>query len=131
MLNLIFRLFTSIKAFFNQFKIKQALFAVSAIFVFLILNINPALSAQLFGKKTNETVNKVFNQNDNDDANRPKTAGEWDQQARETEGRPGERLKRIGEQSAEAIKEFGSVYPDTAERSSSALEDALNKSKNR
>jgi hypothetical protein len=58
-----------------------------------------------------------------DSEKRPKTTGEWNKQSRETQGKPGERLKRIGEQSAEAIKDFGSVYPDTAERSAAELEN--------
>ncbi|MEB3309576.1 MAG: hypothetical protein VKJ02_05035 [Snowella sp.] len=125
------KVFTIIKDFFKQIKIKQALFALSVTFLFLILNVNPVFSEQSLGSKINEAINDVFDQNNSDDANRPKTAGEWDQQARETEGRPVEKLKRIGEQSAEAFKEFGAVYPDTAERSADALEDNLKNSKNR
>jgi hypothetical protein len=57
-----------------------------------------------------------------DSEKRPKTTGEWNKQSRETQGKPGERLKRVGEQSAEAFKDFGSVFPDTAERGAAELE---------
>jgi hypothetical protein len=59
-----------------------------------------------------------IHQNDSD---RPKTTGEWNREARETEGEPGERAKRIGKESAEAVKDFGSMYTDTAKRSANEL----------
>ncbi|WP_325078510.1 hypothetical protein [Sphaerospermopsis aphanizomenoides] len=59
-----------------------------------------------------------------DDADRPKTTGEWHQEARETENAPGERAKRITKQSGEALKQWGSVYPDTAKRSAEELQDS-------
>ncbi|XPM52330.1 MAG: hypothetical protein EDM05_000330 (plasmid) [Leptolyngbya sp. IPPAS B-1204] len=37
-------------------------------------------------------VDQAIHQNDSD---RPKTVGEWKQEARETEGAPGERLQRV------------------------------------
>ena len=41
---------------------------------------------------------------------------------RSVKGKPGERIERIGEQSADAIKEFGQMYPDVAKRSEKELE---------
>jgi hypothetical protein len=69
-------------------------------------------------------LGKVVDRDIHQDAEkRPKTTGEWNKQSRETRGKPGERLKRVGEQSAEAFKDFGSVFPDTAERSAAELEN--------
>lgn len=131
MINFLFEKFSNINYFFKKRPIKQIFYTLLASCLLFINNVNPAYSDQSLGNKLNDAINNVFEQNDSDDVNRPKTAREWDQQARETKGRPVEKLKRIGEQSAEAIKEFGSVYPDTAERSVSALEDNLKNSQKR
>ena len=54
---------------------------------------------------------------------RPKTTNEWYKEARETEDSPGERLGNIAEESAQAVKEFGSIYPDTAKRTAPVLQN--------
>ena len=54
---------------------------------------------------------------------RPTTTNEWYEEARETEDAPGERLQNIAEESAQAVKQFGSVYPETAKKSARALEE--------
>lgn len=64
----------------------------------------------------------------NIDSDRPKTTGEWNQEARETTGQPGERLGRIAKETGEAVKDFGKMYPDTAERSGDALQESLDRS---
>jgi hypothetical protein len=88
----------------------------------------PALAATYQGRERLQTDNnadnnslkdKVLGAVQNDRDGRPKTTGEWNKEAREVEGSPGERLERIGKQSAEAVKDFGTVYPDTADRSTS------------
>jgi hypothetical protein len=89
--------------------------------IILTTNIDPVLSKQdAIGK-----IDKMLEQDR--DPNRPKTTAQWQQQARETKGKPGEKLKRIGEQSTDAIKEFGSMYPDVAKNSAKELEQQLNK----
>lgn len=65
-------------------------------------------------------IEKIVHQ-DGDD--RPKTTGEWNREARQTEGRPGKRLERIADESKEAVKDFGEMYPDTAKRSGRALKE--------
>ena len=89
----------------------------------------PALAATYQGRERlqsdnsnadkNSLKDKVLGAVQNDRDGRPKTTGEWNKEAREVEGSPGERLERIGKQSAEAVKDFGTVYPDTADRSTS------------
>lgn len=64
----------------------------------------------------------------NIDSDRPKTTGEWNREARETAGEPGERLGRIAKETGEAVKDFGKMYPDTAERSGDALQESLDRS---
>jgi hypothetical protein len=88
---------------------------------FLLLPIH--ISSANNGKTIVEKLDAVVHQ---DDSQRPKTTGEWNQEAREVKGEPGERLKRIGKQSAEAVKEFGQIYPDTAEKSVSELKNSNN-----
>jgi hypothetical protein len=56
---------------------------------------------------------KIFESN----SERPTTTREWKQQARRTEDAPLERAKEIGKESAQAVKEFGKLYPDVADRS--------------
>lgn len=67
-----------------------------------------------------EKVRQLVHQGDSD---RPKTTGEWQQEAREVEGSPGERLQNIAEESAEAVKDFGKLYPDTADRTANSQAD--------
>jgi hypothetical protein len=83
--------------------------------VLLTTNVDRGISEQKLGKVVDQDIHQ-------DNEKRPKTTGEWNKQSRETEGKPGERLKRVGEQSAEAVKDFGSVFPDTAKRSAIELE---------
>lgn len=56
--------------------------------------------------------NRLYQGNDE----RPTTTREWYEKARQTEGEPLERTKEIAKESAQALKEFTEVYPDTAER---------------
>jgi hypothetical protein len=69
------------------------------------------------------SVNNRFDNDTHRDVQRPTTTREWRREARVTEGKPAKRLERIGKESAEAIKEWGEVYPNIAERSARALED--------
>lgn len=91
-----------INTFLKQFQIQQVLGAVLVGFLLLTSNVNPPLNQDLPGK-----IDRVTHQKD---SVRPKTTGEWNRQAEETEDAPGERLQRIGEQSGKAFQEFGSGY---------------------
>lgn len=85
---------------------------------FLLLTANPNLERG--SKAATKEIDKVAHQNDSD---RPKTTGEWNQEARETKGDSDGRLGRIGKESVEAVKDFGQMYSDTAKRSADALKD--------
>jgi hypothetical protein len=116
MLNLIFRTMGYIKSIAKQSTKKfLPIFLIGV--VLLTTNVDRGMSDQKLGK----VVDKAIHQ---DREKRPKTTGEWNQQSREVQGKPGKLLKRVGEQSAEAVKDFGSVFPDTAKRTTTELNDS-------
>jgi hypothetical protein len=119
MLNAIGGIITQISEWFKNLQVRQFLSVVAIGFILLTTNV-PADRAS---KATIDKLDRMVHQ---EDPQRPKTTGEWQQQAREVKGKPGERLERIGEQSADAVKEFGDMYPDVAKRSGKELEKNTN-----
>ena len=119
MLDFIYSVFFSIKAnvklFFSSFQLKQVIPTVLMGFLLMTSIVDSNLSPKAVTKE----IDKVIHQ---DKEQRPKTTQEWNKQSRETEDKPGERIKRIEKQSVEAVKDFGSMYSDTAQRSASDLE---------
>ncbi len=93
---------------------KQFLPVVLIGFLFLTTNVASGLDSGRSGQSITNKIDKVIHQGD---SQRPKTTGEWNREARETEGEPGERAARIAKESAAAVKDFGNVYPDTAKSS--------------
>ncbi len=120
MLNTISGIFIQIGNWFKQLQVRQFL-AVAAI-GFILLNTNVAPD-----RASKATIDKLDRLVQQEDPDRPKTTKEWQQQAREVKGKPGERIERIGEQSADAIKEFGQMYPEVAKRSERELEKSASK----
>ncbi|MCY7368156.1 MAG: hypothetical protein LH474_08385 [Chamaesiphon sp.] len=100
---------------FKQLQVRQFLSVVAIGFILLNTTVDPDLAS----KATIDKIDRLVHQ---ENPERPKTTREWQKQAREVKGKPGERLERIGEQSADAIKEFGGMYPDVAKRSQAELE---------
>jgi predicted PurR-regulated permease PerM len=96
----------------------QRLMAVMLVGLLLL-----APNVALADSGSNSLTEKVRQLVHQDDSQRPKTTGEWQQEAREVEGSPGERLENIAEESAEAVKDFGTLYPDTAERTANSQAD--------
>ncbi|HEY9824515.1 MAG TPA: hypothetical protein V6D19_03645 [Stenomitos sp.] len=127
MVSLASRVFTKIVSFFSEtsrFKLQQFLPVFLVLAIFFGTNVNPSFSNPSVSKKLNEVVH----QDDyKADTQRPKTTGEWKGEAREVEGKPLQRAERILKESGEAVKDFGSVYPDTAQRSVTELKDGGNK----
>ncbi|MBW4605750.1 MAG: hypothetical protein KME22_00640 [Hassallia sp. WJT32-NPBG1] len=113
MTNLISKTIAQISNLLKELQVKRFLAVVLVGFLLLTTNVDQARSI----KAVTEKIDEVVHQND---SQRPKTTGEWNKEARETEDAPGERLQKIATESAEAFKNFGSVYPDTAERSANA-----------
>jgi len=116
MTNVISRAIAHVSSLLKELQVKSFLAVV--LVGFLLLTTNAALEHS--NKAVAGKIDEVVHQ---DGSQRPKTTGEWNKEARETEGAPGERLKRIGTQSAEALKDLGSLYPDTAKRSANSLQD--------
>lgn len=116
MKNLISSAIAQIGSVLNALQVKR-FFAVALVgFIVLTTNVDSGHGNKALTKQIKQQAHEL-------DSVRPKTTNEWKQEARETEDNPGERLKNIGEESAKAFKEFGSVYPDTANRSSNASDD--------
>jgi hypothetical protein len=95
------------KSLLNRFQTKQFL---SIVFIgFLILTTN----TELVPLNNRALGNELNNEIHQDGESRPKTNKEWSQQAADTDGRPVERLKRVGVQTTEALKDMGEMYQDT------------------
>ena len=119
MISLIFRTISKITCLINKLQVRQFLPIVFVGLILLATTGNSSLSnPDLSSQNSVDRVNKLVQKGDPE---RPKTTGEWNEQADETKDRPGEKMKRIGEQSVDAVKEFGSMYGDVAKRSSAEL----------
>jgi hypothetical protein len=116
MLNAIARTMIQIGDWFKQLQVRQFLSLVAI--GFILLNTTPAPD-----RASKATIDKLDRMVHQENPDRPKTTKEWQQQAREVKGKPGERIERIGEQSADAVKEFGKMYPDVAKRSANELKE--------
>jgi hypothetical protein len=116
MLNLFSGAFNRLNSFLKSFQVKQLLSIALIAVIFLIAPAETPRNNPDLGRR----IDNVLERRDSD---RPTTTREWEQEAEEVKGKPGERLKRIGEESKEAFKEFGGLYPDTAERTGEELEE--------
>jgi hypothetical protein len=109
MINLISRTIGEISSLLKGLQVKR--FLAVALVGFLVLTTN--VTSEQNDKGLKERVREQIQQND---AQRPKTTGQWNKEARETEGSLGKRLEKIGGESAEAFKEFGSGYVEGAQK---------------
>lgn len=112
MKNLIARAIANVSSLLKGLQVKRCLTVVLVAFLLLTTNVNSGGNNNALGEQVRDEAHQI-------DSVRPKTTREWYEEARETEDSPGERLQKIGEESAQALKEFGSVYPDTLKRSTS------------
>jgi len=116
MKNLISSSTAHITSLINGLQVKRFLAVVLVGFILLTTNVDSKQNNKALTKQVREQAEQI-------DSVRPKTTREWYKEARETEDSPGERLQNIAEESAQAVKEFGSLYPDTAKRTAPALQD--------
>jgi hypothetical protein len=116
MKNLISRATAHITSLINGLQVKRFLAVVLVGFILLTTNVDSKQNNKALTKQVREQAEQI-------DSVRPKTTREWYKEARETEDSPGERLQNIAEESAQAVKEFGSLYPDTAKRTAPVLQD--------
>ncbi|BBD66139.1 hypothetical protein NIES4072_01820 [Nostoc commune NIES-4072] len=119
MINLISRTIANISSLLKGLQVKSFLAVVVVGFLVLTTNVNYGQGQNNEGLK--ERVRQQVEQND---AQRPKTVGQWFKDARETEDSPGERLQKIGQQSGEAFKEFGGGYVKGAKETASDVGDS-------
>jgi hypothetical protein len=117
MQNLISRATSHINSLINGLQLKRFLAVVLVGFILLTTNVDA-------NQQNNKALPKqIRRQAEQIDSVRPKTTNEWYKEARETEGSLGDRVENIAEESAQAFKEFGSIYPDTAKRTAPVLQD--------
>ncbi|MEH2001171.1 MAG: hypothetical protein V7L00_20890 [Nostoc sp.] len=117
MINLISRTIGQISSLLKGLQVKSFLAVVLVGFLVLTTNVSYGENDKGLGERVREKVEQ-------NDAQRPKTIGQWKKDARETEGSPGERLQKIGQQSAEAFKEFGGGYVEGAQETASDVGDS-------
>ncbi|MEH1940450.1 MAG: hypothetical protein V7L01_09570 [Nostoc sp.] len=119
MINLISRTISNISSLLKGLQVKSFLAVVVVGFLVLTTNVN-------YGQEQNDKglKERVREQVEQNDAERPKTVGQWFKDARETEDSPGERLQKIGQQSGEALKEFGGGYVKGAKETASDVGDS-------
>ncbi len=110
MKNLIKNAIAQISSLLNGFQVKRFFAVVAVGFLLLTTNVDA-------GRNTTGFVEQVLEKAHQTDSVRPKTSNEWKQEARETEDDPGARGKNIAEETGQALKEFGALYPKTAEAS--------------
>ncbi|MDF5736385.1 MULTISPECIES: hypothetical protein [unclassified Nostoc] len=112
MKNLISKTISHISSLLKGLQVKSFLTVVLVGFLMLTTNVSYGQNDKALGERVREQVQQ-------DDSQRPKTIGEWDKEARETKGSPGERLQKIGKESAEAFKQFGAGYVEGAQKTAS------------
>ncbi|MHC5853238.1 hypothetical protein [Nostoc sp.] len=117
MINLISRTISHISTLLKGLQIKSFLAVVIVGFLMLTTNVAYGQNDKALGERVREQVQQ-------DDSQRPKTIGEWNKEARETEGSPGKRLEKIGKESAEAFKQFGSGYVEGAQKTANDVGDS-------
>ncbi|MDZ8225720.1 MULTISPECIES: hypothetical protein [unclassified Nostoc] len=117
MINLISKTIANISSLLKGLQVKSFLAVVVVGFLVLTTNVSDGPN----DKGLKERVRQQVEQND---AERPKTVGQWFKDARETEDSPGERLQKIGQQSGEAFKEFGGGYVKGAKETASDVGDS-------
>ncbi|KJH70654.1 hypothetical protein [Aliterella atlantica] len=118
MTNMLSSAVNRISSLLKKFQVTRLVTLVLVGVLILTTNTNIAQdrNTQAVTKKLDEVVHQ-------DNSDRPKTIGEWEREGQETENAPGERVKRIAKESAEAVKDFGSLYPDTAKRSARDIDE--------
>jgi hypothetical protein len=122
MINLLNRLTFHLMVWFRRFPVKH-LVSIVLIGCLLMTNTACASPSSAANSLLKEKVDAAIDKNDSP---RPKTTGQWKQEARETENAPGKRLEKIAKESKAAVKEFGKVYPNTAEKSAASLNQNIN-----
>ncbi|PMB44029.1 hypothetical protein CEN41_11455 [Fischerella thermalis CCMEE 5330] len=110
MINLISNMIARVSSLLKGLQVKRFLAVVMLGVLLLTTNtyVTPG-DNKAFGKEVRDRAHL-------NDTQRPRTVGEWQKEAEEVKGNPAERIKRIGEDSAEAFRDFGSGYVEGAKK---------------
>lgn len=117
MIDLIANTTANISSLLKKIQVKQFLAVVLVGFLLLTTNIDSGSNNKALGKQLDQIAHDR-------DSVRPKTTREWEKEGRETENSPGERLGRIGKESAKAFEEFGSGYVKGAKQTANQAKEA-------
>jgi hypothetical protein len=118
MINSISQVTNQIGSWLKELQVKRFFAVVLLGFMLVTATVNPNVNTE---GNNRALTNRVLDRAHRNDSDRPKTTGEWNRESREVEGEPGKRLERIGKESAEAVKDMGKIYPDTAKKSAKEL----------
>lgn len=110
MIHLIYQAIIRFSSFLKNIQIKS--FLTTMLLGAILLTSGVSSYATNGANASDNISDKVFESN----SKRPTTTREWRQEARATEDAPLERAKEIGKESAQAIKEWGELYPDVVDR---------------
>ncbi len=105
-----------IRSLLKGLQLQQYFAFVLVGFLLLTTNANAAPANEALAAKIRERIEQT------DQADRPKTTGEWNREAKATEGQPGKRIERIAKESGEALKQFGSGYVKGAQETAGDLQ---------
>lgn len=117
MIDLIANTTTFISDVLKKLQVQRFLAVVLVGFLFLTTNIDSGRNNKGLPQQIDEIAHDR-------DSVRPKTTREWEKERRETENSPGERLERIGKESAKAFEEFGSGYVEGAKQTANQVKEA-------
>ncbi|MGB3138854.1 MAG: hypothetical protein WBG38_03465 [Nodosilinea sp.] len=110
-------IFATFKKVLHRFHWKQFAVVCSAVIVVLAAS---GVDAQ------QGTRGQVYTNSDLPPAGevgRPRTMGQWEAENEALEGQPGEQLKRIAKESANAVKNMAEIYPQNAKTLTPGVDD--------
>ncbi|MBD1875494.1 hypothetical protein H6F75_18600 [Nodosilinea sp. FACHB-131] len=100
-------IFGALKGMLSRIQWRQFAVACSAIVILMTAN----------GVKAEQnTGNRAYSNElpPTQEVGRPRTMGQWEAEKDSLEGQPGKRIKRIAEESADAVKDMAGIYPQNA-----------------
>lgn len=101
-------IFGSLKKVLHSIQWKQFAVACSAVIILLTANGVDARQNASRQAYSNSEIPPT------EDVGRPRTMNQWQAENEALEGQPGEKLKRIAEESADAVKNMAGIYPQNA-----------------
>lgn len=107
MVNFVQNLFGAVAKLWQQWQMQRV---VSAAFVAMLLLTTSVDTADL-PASTKTMLNDMIARGEE---GRPVTTGQWQSRNEALQGQPGEQLKQITSQSADAIDEMADIYPNNA-----------------